>query len=527
MGLSTKIKAPGNHLYFAGLILLCLGLPLSKFLMSVSQFFLAASWLVDLNYKHKLKLFFHNKMALTLTGLFIIHLLGLLYTTDMKAGLNDVRIKLPLLILPFLFATSPRLTRQQFNWLLGLFVAAVTISTFCSIAVLLGFTRFTVNDIRDISIFISHIRLALLICIALFILLHAIFHSPNSLSAPQKAGLLLVALWLVFFLFIMESVTGILIFFTLGLSMLCYLAFKQRRIFIKIALFILIIILPTAAYFFLQKTIHNFYTIQQVDLQRLPECTALGNPYQHQKDNYQMENGHKVYLYLCMPELEAEWPKRSNINFMGKDERNQDIRYTLIRFLTSKGLRKDADGLNQLSSNEIHSIERGIANVNYQQVSNIRARLDQIIWEYYSLQHNGNPSGHSVTQRFEFWKASIHLIQSNFLVGVGTGDVEKKLADQYDSMQSPLEMRWRLRAHNQFLSIFVAFGIIGFLYFIFSLIYPLLNRLKQRDYFYLVFWGIAVLSMLTEDTLETQAGATFFAFFNALFLFVQPKDEGQ
>jgi hypothetical protein len=34
-----------------------------------------------------------------------------------------------------------------------------------------------------------------------------------------------------------------------------------------------------------------------------------------------------------------------------------------------------------------------------------------------------------------------------------------------------------------------------------------------------VFFIIIFMSMLTEDTLETQAGATFFAFFNALLLF--------
>jgi hypothetical protein len=55
------------------------------------------------------------------------------------------------------------------------------------------------------------------------------------------------------------------------------------------------------------------------------------------------------------------------------------------------------------------------------------------------------------------------------------------------------------------------------------LLYPLYTRLRKPDYFYVVFWCIAVISMLTEDTLETQAGATFFAFFNALFLFAKPQ----
>ncbi len=120
------------YLYFAGLMALCIGLPISKFMMSVSQFALAASWLFDFNYLHKFRLFLKNKTALLLTGVFLIHVIGLLYTTDINEGLKDVRIKLPLLILPFIMSTSPRLTRKQFDWLMAVFIGAVSISTFFS-----------------------------------------------------------------------------------------------------------------------------------------------------------------------------------------------------------------------------------------------------------------------------------------------------------------------------------------------------------------------------------------------------------
>jgi hypothetical protein len=39
-----------------------------------------------------------------------------------------------------------------------------------------------------------------------------------------------------------------------------------------------------------------------------------------------------------------------------------------------------------------------------------------------------------------------------------------------------------------------------------------------------VFWMIAMISFLTEDTLETQAGATFFSLFNSVFLFARPQE---
>ena len=152
-------------------------------------------------------------------------------------------------------------------------------------------------------------------------------------------------------------------------------------------------------------------------------------------------------------------------------------------------------------------------------VFNPTARMQEIFWELNIYLKGGNPSGYSVAQRFEFWKAAIGIIKENFFIGVGTGDVEKAFDEQYEKINSPLTQEWRLRSHNQFLAIGTAFGVIGILWFLIALFYPLLSLKNYKDYFYLTFFIISFLSMLTEDTLETQVGITFFAFFNSLFLF--------
>lgn len=510
-----------SYLYFAGLAVLCIGLPLSNVLMSIGQFVLFASWLLGAKYKEKFQAFCHNKIAVLLTGVFAIHVIGLLYSTDVSAGLKDVRIKLPLLVLPILISTSPPITRKQFNSLMGVFIGAVTVGTFYSMAILLGYTHYVVKDIREISPFISHIRFSLLICMAVFTLFY-FGYKQRSLSKITSACLIMLAVWLISFLFIMESVTGILIFFLTGVIFLIYFSFKIKNVFIKIALLFLIVGLPVSGYLFIKKTINEFYAVNARDISKLEPFTPRGNPYEHLLNNYDMENGHRLYLYVSMPELTEGWMKRSSVPFYGKDSRDQEIRYTLIRFLASKGLRKDADGLNQLTDNEIRSIEKGITNVNDQSISNINTRVKQIVWEYIHFEHEGDPSGHSVLQRLEFWKAAIGIIEKNWLTGIGTGDVKEKFDAQYEVMHSQLQTKWRLHAHNQYLSIFVTFGIFGFIYFVVSLVYPLLSNRRYFDYLYFVFWCIAIMSMFTEDTLETQAGATFFAFFSSLFLFAKP-----
>jgi O-antigen ligase len=133
--------------------------------------------------------------------------------------------------------------------------------------------------------------------------------------------------------------------------------------------------------------------------------------------------------------------------------------------------------------------------------------------------HKANPGGHSIIQRLEFWRTSLLIIEKNPWFGVGTGDIPSAYKNQYEEMDSKLQPQFRHRAHNQYLATFVTFGMVGVIWFIISLIYPAIALKKFRSYRYVVFWITIMLSMLVEDTLETQMGATLFAFFNAFLLF--------
>lgn len=398
-----------------------------------------------------------------------------------------------------------------------LFIAAVVVSTIVSMAALLGFIHHPVADVRDISFLISHIRLALLVCLAIFLLLF--FLKNNASSTALKIIYAITFLWLVIFLFILESVTGIVVLLVVSALIIGYQLFKNPNKKRKLVYAFFLIVLPIALFMCLKKNYNEVTHINPIDLNHLDSLTTNGNVYIHILQDKSLENGNYVGLYICNAEVDSVWNRRSKINIDSLDLRHQPVRYTLFRFLTSKGLRKDAAGINALNENEIASIERGITNVNYQNIVNLQARLQQIFWEINTYITTGNPTGHSVTMRYEYWKTAVSIIKDNPIVGVGTGDVNQAFLNKYDEIKSPLSQRWRLRAHNQLLTFAVSFGVLGLLWFLFSLVYPLLSTPKNVDYIYLIFVAIAALSMLTEDTLETQAGVTFFTFFNCLFWF--------
>ncbi|MBW6489650.1 MAG: O-antigen ligase family protein [Lentimicrobium sp.] len=524
-------------LMYYSLILLAISIPLSEFGMSLAQFLLLGFWIFDnptnqktgtpsqsrqtmlpyliRNMACKFRMLFNNPAALVVVSFYLLHIIGLLYTSNLNYALKDLRIKLPLLSIPIIIATSAPLSLKRFHRLLVLFVLAVFAGTMASMYVL--FTRH-ISDPRELSIFISHIRFSLTICLSVFILIYfiakKIFHLKLSLFL-MVSGIV----WFLVFLLILESITGILITIILGLIFLIYYIFRFKSIALKIIFTAILIPGLLVSYNYINKVVNEFRVPVPVDFSRLEKYTEFGAPYIHDTSTYGTENGEYVGLYISVIELRYEWNLRSDLDFDGLDLKGQELKYTLIRYLYSKNLRKNALAVRSLTDKEINYIENGIANARYVEHFNLASRIEQMAMGYHNYTSRGDPNASSLMQRIEYWKASVHIIKNNLLIGVGTGDLNEAFDQAYVDLDSKLDDSFRKRSHNQFLAITIAFGIFGFLWFVFTLIYPGIKVGKFNDYFYVVFFIIIILSMLTEDTLETQAGATLFAFFNALLLF--------
>jgi hypothetical protein len=505
-------------IYFFGLSVVAIGLPVSEFLMSVGQLILAGNFFLEGHIVEKAKRFWNNKTAVLLSSVLLMHLLGLLYTSDVEYGLKDIRIKAPLLILPVIIGCAEPLSKQLFNWLMAIFVATVVVSTFISMGVYHGVihTKLPITDIRDISIFISHIRFSLLICFSVFITAWYIFYET---SITQKFLLTAVVVWLMIFLTILDSLTGIVVLIIVAVVIMLYNSFASPKKILRIAAVSGVVIMTIGVIIYIRPLILLGSVTHPIDFSKMELITTHGNPYVHDTTVKQTENGYPVWTYVCWNELRQVWNKRSTIEFYGKNSKGDEVRYTLVRYLTSKGLRKDSVGVASLSDEEIKLISDGIANVNYLGRSGVTIRVMETLWEFQDYKIGGDINGHSAVQRLEFWKAGWQIFKKHPLIGVGTGDIKNAYVEQYAEMNSPLDSSHRLRSHNQFVSIAVAFGILGLIWFLIALAFPFLRYKMWNNYFYFTFFLIAVLSFLNEDTLETQPGVTFFAFFNALFLF--------
>ena len=537
----------GTYFYLVGLILTAVSLPTSRFGLSLSLFYLLVLWLLlglDMraiskmfpekpfvsrvlsriafsfkgiwcNVKTRFADFLHNKVAVVMVSVYVMHLLGLIYTSDFPSAFHDLRIKLPLLIIPLVLSSMKPLDRKQFDMVLWFFIASVFFVT------ILGTMKYLSRDfvdVRELSLFINYIRLSLCIVFSIFIL--GYYLVKRNYGLMLKSIMVFMIIWFLWQITVFESITSALVIATLCFVLVMYFVFRSKNKSVKICMVVVLVVVASTVICLPYKVAGDYMKPAEVDVTQLDTHTKLGNPYVFDTINFGVEDARYVGLYLSKYELIDAWNKRSVKKINHEYEEGY---YTLVRYLTSKDLRKDADGVNALSENDIRNIENGVANYNYIENPGFKTRIMKVMVAYSNYKRSGDANGSSVFQRVEYIKASFGIIKDSPVFGVGTGII-KVFADYYEEIDSKLLPEYRLRSHNQYLAIMVAFGVVGMLWFLFSMFYPLFADKRNRNYLYMVFLFIIMFSMFTDDTLETQVGATLFAYFNSFLVFARPKD---
>lgn len=281
-----------------------------------------------------------------------------------------------------------------------------------------------------------------------------------------------------------------------------------------ITLFLLLVSFATLGYF----QVRSFYSPPVRSGTSLLKTTENGNPYYHNMSSRLIENGNLIYVEICENEIRGAWELRSTLSIDSLDAKQQPVIHTLIRYLSSKGMPKSGNAVLSLSDEEIKAIEAGKSNVRYLDGIDFFDRIYQFIWQIDCYIKEGNPSGHSLTQRIEYVITGLYILKNNFWFGVGTGDVDSVFKQAYIEKNSMLEEQFRHRAHNQVLTFYIAFGCIGATLCLIAIFFPLILESKKSRFLLLLFVLIALVSMLNEDTLETATGSAFFAYFYSLFL---------
>ena len=374
---------------------------------SICTGLLVVNWIAAGDLKTKFKNLKESNIFWVLISLFLLHLLGLLYTSNFTYALKDLKIKLPIFFLPIVFIASPSLSIKEFRSILKVLLITALLSSIYGMYYYLRYFQVTFFELREMSQFISHIRLSLLNTIAAFAAFYLLAKNNWRKFSYTNLYYLMAGIWLFIFNGIMGARMGLVVFFILLLLGSIFLVIRHKKIWLAAVLLGLMIALP-------------------------------------------------ILSYLTLP--------------------------------------------------------------------SIKMRTHEVVYELQSYQLNQDPNGKSIAQRFVYWNIAWDIFKTAPVMGIGTGDVADAFNSYYLAHPNLLQQQYQHRTHNQYLTFLLTFGVIGFILFMLVVFYPLFYKRKYLDYFYIVFFIAFALSLLTEDTLETQAGVTFYALFNCLFLFAKPEE---
>ncbi|MDD4108835.1 MAG: O-antigen ligase family protein [Prolixibacteraceae bacterium] len=514
IGMSDYIKK--HNWFFLSLICFVCIIPFSEALVSIFAGVMLFASFAGNSSANLVAQFKKNRFLLALPAIYLIYLISALTSGNFSNSLYDLKKNLFFIVIPVAFIFGKEISGYQKRLLFYIFTAAVFIST------LVAYVNWIIHsgeggfDVRDISL-ISHIRFSFQILLAFWFCI-LLSYKNHSLNHTYSVTFLIIALYFFLFLVFQHSLTGIIVLIISALYFVVYAVYQSKRGSAKYLLIIvlLVIVVPVL---YVGRIVTGFYAAEKISPGSLELKTKQGNYYRHDINNPLIENGKYVYLYVCEEEVREEWNKISEFKYDSIGKNGFPVHSALLRYMTSKGLRKDAGGVRQLTEDDIENVENGIANIIFcNKKYSLYPRIYQTIWEFYVYTKTGYANGQSFSQRIEYAGAAVSIIKQNFWFGVGTGNWKKEFRKAYISGKSKLDESRYASSHNQYLNYMVKFGITGFIIIMSLLIYPVIYKRRYKDILFMLFILLIFFANFADSNLETHMGSSFFLFFYSLFL---------
>lgn len=384
-------------------MLFCFLLPLHPRLSVLAIIFLGINWLLSGRIYSNFKSFL-SLIPILFFSFYILHLIGLLYTSNWIEGMQRVETKLPLLIFPLILFSFPIKNKEKvFSILKSYVIGCLVASVYC-------FTNGVLEYLETGENWITYKRLgsflgfhptyfSMYLGLALFIVLFFLVKKIKTHSLNYKTGSGILASW--FFIIILLLSSRMTILATVLILMFSFLVWMyfQQKLWKGIGISILAIVLL-------------FFSIKNIP--------SVGRRTQH------------------------------TIN---------------------SAIDKDSNNINS-------------------------------------------------APRINLWNAAATVIKENPIIGTGTGDMQDELVRIYRARNYERALQDNFNPHSQYLQTTATLGIVGGVLLFIYLMVPFWLAFQQKDYLYLLFLSLILMSFLTESILQTQRGTVFFGFFHSFFLMI-------
>ncbi|MFK8037971.1 MAG: O-antigen ligase family protein [Crocinitomicaceae bacterium] len=121
--------------------------------------------------------------------------------------------------------------------------------------------------------------------------------------------------------------------------------------------------------------------------------------------------------------------------------------------------------------------------------------------------------------RLSIWENALNVIGSNWFFGVGTGDADLALLNEYAKSGFSIGYEKDFNCHNMYLQYWLGNGIIALVIFISYFILLFKKAMNHKNAVFVGFLILFACFSFTESTMRVQKGMVFFIIFSTLFYF--------
>lgn len=210
-------------------------LPFAR-LMQVFIIILLLNWLIEGDFKNKFRTISKNKFALIFLLFYGIHLAGLIYTSNMDAGLFDVQVKLTLFLFPLIYCSRP-LNETSIKDVFNALIAGGILSSLF----MLGYASFTYFSSGENHFFYelfafyihpSYLSMYLNVCIV-WLLINVL--RKNKEGFILKSGSFPIIVFFSFIIVLLSSKLGIITLLLIYFSFLLFFIINKKKYVFGIA----------------------------------------------------------------------------------------------------------------------------------------------------------------------------------------------------------------------------------------------------------------------------------------------------
>lgn len=218
-----------NKLHYVLALLIAFTLPFGKLTpLFIGLFF--ANWLFEGNLNMKFKTLINKKTAILFSSLYLIHLIGLLYTSNINSGFFDIQVKLSLLIFPLVIGSKP-FSKKQITILFTAFIVGLIYA--CIYLLSRSFSLYFTDNINTFfyqyfSVLIHTSYFSMYLNLAIIWLLYNQYPSESHNLLWSKNISYVLILFFSFIILLVSSKSGLISISLTLLVLIGYLVFRKK-----------------------------------------------------------------------------------------------------------------------------------------------------------------------------------------------------------------------------------------------------------------------------------------------------------